>query len=246
MSALLLLGASLWLPQHDAQAQLVVLLPVILLLLLTFTPRSSDPRTHSARHVHGTRDYSEIRMIAQRNDVRALLQTALPAAVVAGLRTDQAGEAGAVRIYEGVLAVTRDPALRAFALRHLATEKSHLQLIEAWLPRTNYSRLLPIWRAAGWMTGALPALLGPRAVYCTIEAVETFVDLHYAQQIEHLASYTELASLRQTLMDCQGDELAHRIEAATARGAAPGALLLAWSWLVGAGSRGAVAICRHI
>ena len=185
-------------------------------------------------------------MISQRNDVRASLQTALPAAVVADLRTDQAGEAGAVRIYEGVLAITRDPALRAFAQRHLATEKSHLHHIEAWLPRADCSRLLPIWRAAGWMTGALPALIGPRAVYCTIEAVETFVDLHYAQQIAHLASHPELASLRQTLMDCQGDELAHRIEAAAGRGAAPGALLRAWAWLVGVGSRGAVAICRHI
>lgn len=185
-------------------------------------------------------------MTSRRSDVQAFVRTALPAAVVADLRTDQAGEAGAVRIYEGVLAITRDPALRAFALRHLATEKSHLQHIEAWLPRAHHSRLLPIWRAAGWMTGALPALLGPRAVYCTIEAVETFVDLHYAQQIEYLASHTELASLRQTLMDCQGDELAHRIEAATARGAAPGPLLRAWAWLVGAGSHGAVAVCRHI
>ena len=185
-------------------------------------------------------------MTYQHTDVQTFLQTALPAAVVADLRTDQAGEAGAVRIYEGVLAITRDLALRAFALRHLATEKSHLQHIEAWLPRAHHSRLLPIWRAAGWMTGALPALLGPRAVYCTIEAVETFVDLHYAQQIAHLASHPELASLRQTLMDCQGDELAHRIEAAAARGAAPGALLRAWAWLVGVGSRGAVAICRHI
>lgn len=170
----------------------------------------------------------------------------LSEAVTADLRTDQAGEVGAVRIYQGVLAVTSDPALRAFALRHLATERSHLQRIEAWLPRTHHSRLLPLWQAAGWLTGALPALLGPRAVYCTIEAVERFVDLHYAQQIEHLASHPELALLRRTLIDCQGDELAHRIEAAAARGAAPGTLMRIWVWLVGAGSRGAVAICRRI
>ena len=170
----------------------------------------------------------------------------LPAAIVADLRTDQAGEAGAVRIYQGVLAITRDPALRSFAQRHLATERSHLERIEAWLPREHHSRLLPLWRAAGWITGALPALLGPRAVYCTIEAVERFVDLHYAQQIEHLAAYTDLASLRQTLIDCQGDELAHRIEAATARGAPPGLTMRVWVWMVGAGSRGAVALCRHL
>jgi ubiquinone biosynthesis monooxygenase Coq7 len=179
-------------------------------------------------------------------DLTRLPSPTLPAAVVADLRTDQAGEVGAVRIYQGVLAVTRDPALRAFALRHLATERSHLQRIEAWLPRAHHSRLLPLWQAAGWITGAMPALLGPRAVYCTIEAVERFVDLHYAQQIEHLASHPELALLRRTLIDCQGDELAHRIEAAAARGAAPGALMRIWVWLVGTGSRGAVAICRHI
>lgn len=170
----------------------------------------------------------------------------LPAAVVADLRTDHAGEAGAVRIYQGVLAMTSDPALRAFASRHLATERSHLQRIEAWLPRAHRSRLLPLWRAAGWIAGALPAVLGRRAVYCTIEAVERFVDLHYAQQIEHLASHPELVLLRQTLIDCQGEEVAHRIEAATARGAAPGALMRAWGRLVGAGSRVAVAICRNI
>jgi ubiquinone biosynthesis monooxygenase Coq7 len=170
----------------------------------------------------------------------------LPAAVIADLRTDQAGEAGAVRIYQGVLAVTRDPALRQFALRHLATESLHLERIEAWLPRAQRSRLLPLWCWAGWVTGALPALLGPRAVYGTVEAVERFVGLHYAEQIEHLAAHTALAPLRQLLIDCQGDELAHRAEAAAARGAMPGLLLRAWAGLVGAGSRAAVAVCRHI
>lgn len=185
-------------------------------------------------------------MTTQNSDVQTLPQPALPAAVVADLRTDQAGEAGAVCIYQGVLAITRDPALRAFALRHLATERSHLQRIEAWLPRGHHSQLLPLWRAAGWMTGALPALLGPRAVYCTIEAVEQFVEVHYAQQIDHLKTCAELAPLRQTLMDCQGDELAHRIEAAASRGAAPGVLLRVWAWVVGMGSRSAVAVCRHV
>ena len=175
-----------------------------------------------------------------------LLPHSIPAAVVAELRTDHAGEAGAVCIYQGVLAITRDPALRAFALRHLATERSHLQRIEAWLAPAHRSRLLLLWKVAGWMTGALPALLGPRAVYGTIEAVERFVELHYAQQIEHLHSIPELASLRQTLIDCQGDEHAHRNEAAAARGTAAGMLLRAWAGLVGAGSRGAVAVCRHI
>ena len=34
----------------------------------------------------------------------------------------------------------------------------------------------------GWLTGAL-LLFGRKAIFATIEAVETFVDHHYAQQI---------------------------------------------------------------
>lgn len=90
----------------------------------------------------------------------------LPAGLVADLRSDQAGETGAVWIYRGVLAVSRDPALRAFAQRHLATERRHLGLIEACLPAADHSRLLPLWRLAGWLTGALPALARPRGRRC--------------------------------------------------------------------------------
>ena len=45
----------------------------------------------------------------------------LPAALLADLRTDHAGESGAVMIYRGILAVTRDAGLRHFAQAHLAT-----------------------------------------------------------------------------------------------------------------------------
>ncbi|MEX1165534.1 MAG: demethoxyubiquinone hydroxylase family protein [Hydrogenophaga sp.] len=172
---------------------------------------------------------------------------ALPSRAVADLRTDHAGETGAVCIYQGVLRFSRDPALRAFAARHLETERAHLQQIEAWLPIAQRSRLLPIWRLAGWLTGALPALVGPRAVYATVEAVERFVDQHYGEQVEWLATVPELAALRQTLLACQGDEVAHRDEAAAARGpGTPGALMRVWCGLVDTGSRAAVVVCRHV
>ena len=158
-----------------------------------------------------------------------------------------AGETGAIRIYQGVLSFARDPALHAFAQRHLASEQAHLREIEAWLPTADRSRLLPVWRLAGWLTGALPALLGPRAVYGTIEAVERFVEHHYEEQIRRLAAQPALWRLRQTLMDCQADEVEHRDEAASALGAGePGVVLRTWGWLVGMGSRGAVAVCRHL
>lgn len=171
---------------------------------------------------------------------------ALPGAVLGDLRTDHAGETGAVWMYRGVLRFARDAALRDFASRHLDTERSHLERIEAWLPPASRSRLLPLWRLAGWLTGALPALCGPAAVYSTIEAVERFVVRHYADQISRLQAQPRLHALQQTLRDCQADEIAHRDEATGANGARQGRLLHAWTGLVDAGSRAAVAVCRHV
>ncbi|MFG6442728.1 demethoxyubiquinone hydroxylase family protein [Roseateles sp. LKC17W] len=170
---------------------------------------------------------------------------AMPTALVADLRSDQAGETGAVWIYRGVLAVSRDPGLRAFAQRHLATERRHLGLIEACLPTAEHSRLLLLWRAAGWLTGALPALAGPRAVYGTVAAVESFVDQHYQAQVDHLTGLPAWAPLRELLDGCRRDEVNHRDEAAALAGP-PSLLMRAWCRLVGAGSAVAVAVCRHV
>ena len=171
----------------------------------------------------------------------------LPAWVFADLRTDHAGEVGAVCIYQGVLKFSRDPLLRSFAEHHLVTEQKHLRLISGWLPPSQYSRLLPLWQLAGFLTGALPALFGPKAVYATIEAVETFVNHHYEEQILAMASHTELNDLRQTLLDCQADEVAHRDEASASRGSDRSSVLLqAWCAMVGAGSKVAVSLIRHI
>jgi demethoxyubiquinone hydroxylase (CLK1/Coq7/Cat5 family) len=122
-----------------------------------------------------------------------------PLARLAGdLRSDHAGETGAVQIYRGILAVSRDPAVRAFAEHHLATESRHLEVIEALRPAVPRSRLLPLWRPAGWLTGALPALAGPRAVYATIAAVETFVDRHYGEQIDAIDAALAAQGVRAT------------------------------------------------
>jgi ubiquinone biosynthesis monooxygenase Coq7 len=163
------------------------------------------------------------------------------------LRSDHAGETGAVFIYRGILAVSRDADVRDFATRHLATEQRHLDLIEEILPPSRRSLLLPIWRIAGFLTGWLPALAGRRAVFATIEAVETFVDHHYAEQIAKLAPTGEEGALRRLLEECQGEEIHHRDEAAAALGGVPpGVLLRGWAWLVGFGSASAVAAARRI
>ena len=172
---------------------------------------------------------------------------AWPAWLLGELRSDHAGETGAVRIYDGILAVSRDPAVRAFAARHRATEQGHLALLEALLPPAERSRLLPLWRVAGWLTGALPALFGPRAVFATVDAVETFVDHHYRAQTDRLAAEGILPEVHALLERCREEEVHHRDEAREAgAGAAPGPLLRAWARLVAGGSAAAVAAARRL
>ncbi len=189
-----------------------------------------------------------------------------PLALMRELRSDHAGETGAVMIYRGILAVARDPALREFALHHLETERRHLALVEEVVPNRWRSRLLPLWRLSGWLTGALPACFGPRAVYATIQAVETFVDHHYAAQITLIdallepspaavadavalldaADRAELQRLRTLLEECRLDEVAHRDDAASRWDGRGDPLLKVWRALVGSGSASAVRACRYL
>jgi 3-demethoxyubiquinol 3-hydroxylase len=162
------------------------------------------------------------------------------------LRSDHAGETGAVWIYRGVLAVARDVGLRRFAEEHLATEQRHLEAIESVLAAEHRSCLLPLWRVSGWITGALPALFGPAAVYRTVAAVETFVDRHYQQQIDRLDALQAHPDLRAMLESCRSDELHHRDDAARRVPGPAGWLARGWAICVGAGSALAVGVCRRI
>ena len=169
-----------------------------------------------------------------------------PAWLVADLRSDQAGETGAVYIYRGILAVSRDAMVRAFAQEHLQTEQQHLEEIDELMPPGSRSRLLPAWRLAGWVTGALPALFGRRAVFATIEAVETFVDAHYTEQIDALETEPRFAWLREVMIRLRADEIHHRDDAAGRLETPPGPVLKAWAWTVGFGSSSAVKLARRL
>lgn len=162
------------------------------------------------------------------------------------LRSDHAGEAGAVQIYRGILAVTRDKDVRDFAHHHAETERVHLERIEALLPVGQRSRLLPLWKLAGLLTGLLPALLGGRAVYATIDAVESFVDHHYHAQIERLSSDGSYPEIRRLLEACRDDEIRHRDDARGRLRTPDGVLMRTWRWLVAAGSAAAVVLARRI
>lgn len=170
----------------------------------------------------------------------------LPPALRAELRTDHAGETGAVWIYRGILSLSIHPAVRSFAREHLSAERQHLAFFDAWLPAEERSRLLPVWRFAGWALGALSALGGSVLVYRTIDAVESMVDAHYAAQIDELGRIPQARSLREQLQRFRADECRHRDEARQAFVAPMGPWAWAWRRLVMAGSQGGVWISRRV
>jgi len=168
----------------------------------------------------------------------------LPPWLVADLRADHAGEAGAVMMYRGILSVSKDPHVRAFAERHLRTECGHLASIAEIMPARSQTQLLPIWRMMGWLTGALSALLGPRAIFANVQAVETFVDHHYQEQIIRLSAEGPFADVRQLLADCRQDEIDHRDEAAGLTMGNVGHMAKCWQVLIAMKFKVAVWLAR--
>ena len=163
------------------------------------------------------------------------------------LRSDHAGEVGAVYIYKGILSIAKDPALVEFSKRHLETEKEHLRKIEEVLPVSKRSKLVGMWKVAGYLLGFLPSLFGPRIVFATIEAVESFVEDHYEEQLKYLRAQNDPdQALIDLLQSCQDDEIEHKNESAIKKRSTPGILLNFWMKIVGWGSSSAVKVAKII
>jgi len=61
----------------------------------------------------------------------------IPQYLLPHFRSNHAGETGAIYIYKGILAVSRDSEIRQFSRKHLTTESQHLKLIEEVLEKKN-------------------------------------------------------------------------------------------------------------
>ena len=161
------------------------------------------------------------------------------------IRVDHAGEYGAVRIYEGQLAVLKHRA-SADTIRHMAEqEQRHLKTFDKLVNerRVRPTALEPVWRVAGFALGFGTALMGEKAAFACTAAVEEAIDEHYAQQIADLGERDP--DLKQTVEDFRADEAAHR-QTALDNGAeqAPGYRLL--SETIKAGCRVAIKLSEKI
>jgi len=126
------------------------------------------------------------------------------------IRVDHAGEFGAVRIYEGQLAILKSGP-ESEAIRHMAAaEQEHLGTFSRLMKerRVRPTALSPVWSVAGYALGVATALLGPKAAMAATEAIEEVIDEHYAGQAAILGD--DEKDLRGVIEKYRGDEIAHR------------------------------------
>ncbi|MBC7907711.1 MAG: demethoxyubiquinone hydroxylase family protein [Rhodospirillaceae bacterium] len=126
------------------------------------------------------------------------------------LRVDQAGELGAVRIYEGQRAVLGKGRHGPLLAKMAEQEQHHLDTFSRLISqrRVRPTALAPLWHVAGFALGAGTALLGERvAMACTV-AVEEAIDEHYANQAKMLGE--DEAELKATIETFRAEELEHR------------------------------------
>jgi 3-demethoxyubiquinol 3-hydroxylase len=169
--------------------------------------------------------------------------------IEAMIRVDHAGEYGAVRIYEGQLAVLRrrkGAAHSVTTIAHMAEqEQRHLKAFDTLVNerRVRPTALEPVWRIAGFALGAATAALGEKAAFACTAAVEEVIDEHDAAQIAALEDKDP--ALKGRIEDFRADEAAHR-NTALAEGAeqAPGYKLL--SETIKAGCRIAIKLSERI
>ncbi len=137
----------------------------------------------------------------------------IPKILLSHFRTNHAGETGAIYIYKGILSVTKHKDIIKFSNEHLKTELTHLMKIEKIMPKQNISKLIFLWKILGFFTGYFPALIGKKFVYATIFAVESFVEIHYQNQIDMLSNEQKYSTIRNFIKDLLHDEVKHKEEA---------------------------------
>ena len=166
------------------------------------------------------------------------------------IRVDQAGEFGAVRIYEGQLAALgwtgrgKGEAGRKIAAM-ARSEREHRAVFDRMLVerRVRPTLLSPLWSVAGFALGAATALMGEKAAMACTVAVEETIDEHYASQAAALGD--DESELRATVEKFRADELQHRDEA-LASGAEEAPAYGALTSAIKAGSRLAIWLSTRI
>ena len=176
------------------------------------------------------------------------------------LSSNIAGETGAVYIYLGAIsAMNLRPSSKEaldFCKTHMTTEQSHLSIFEKIVPKGKRTKLIPLWKIAGFTLGFIPTVIGgSKALYVTVESVETFVEEHFQSQIKSLTAKDNevyCPELVKALTHCCADEVHHKEDAKKhlldngKDSNLNSWWIKPWSWVVQTGSSVAAQLARRL
>lgn len=132
--------------------------------------------------------------------------------IVKILRVNQAGEAGAVRIYQG-----QEDVLGTTSVGKTITHMKDQEIVHRDLfDRLSYQHgvaptvFTPLWHLAGYAIGYGSGLLGRRAAMACTVAVEEVIDAHYTEQLIALKNKDGMEEVVAAIEKCHAEELEHR------------------------------------
>jgi len=130
------------------------------------------------------------------------------------IRVDQAGERGAIKIYEGQLLALNtfvdDEDLKKIIKEMKNHEKEHLDFFNKEIKKRNIkvTKLLPLWDLIGVSLGFGSTIMGKKAAMLCTASVEEVINEHYQNQINQLSSDEKI--LKEKIKKFRNDELHHR------------------------------------
>tara|TARA_B100000029_G_scaffold344215_1_gene336667 strand:- start:3427 stop:3960 length:534 start_codon:yes stop_codon:yes gene_type:complete len=130
------------------------------------------------------------------------------------IRVDQAGERGAIKIYEGQLlalnTIIKNDDLKKMIEEMKDHEKEHLDFFNKEIRKRNIkpTKLMPLWDLLGIGLGFGSAMMGKKATMLCTASVEEVIDGHYKNQINQLNSDEKL--LKEKIKKFRDDEINHK------------------------------------
>ena len=171
----------------------------------------------------------------------------IPKFMIKWMRSNHAGETGAVWIYKGSSCVFWNKKISNMSKEHILTETNHLIVMENLLTSNEKSKLLFLWRIMGFVLGFLSAMFGYKFFCITVDAVETFVEKHYNEQIEYLLNNNLNYKLAMVLKKCCDEEIEHQQDARSkVLEKDESKITNFWKKIVGSGSNMAVNVSKLI
>ena len=171
----------------------------------------------------------------------------VPKPFMSWMRSNHAGETGAVWIYKAASLAFWSSPIKQMAIEHLETEQHHLLVMTHLVPADEQSKLILIWQIMGFSLGLFAALFGYTFFCLTISAVENFVEDHYNEQIDHLIKTNQSPSLLALIQRCCAEESQHKFDAdSNLRSLSDNVCIRTWLKVVKSGSSIAVQMAKKI